>query len=297
MTSDSKPKVGFVGLGNMGGNMAARLLAAEYAVYGNELNREHARQLEAEGLRWCDTGRELARAAEITFTSLPDDDALEAAASGTDGILAGLGDGKAWVDVSTVSPGLSRKLAERARSQGAELLDAPVSGSVPQVQAGELTIMVGGDEIAYRQVEPVLRELGTSTRIGDNGQGLVLKLAINISLAVQVLALSEGLLLATRDGVASDLALRVMTDSQIGSPMLKTRAPLFFDLPEDAWFDVEMMHKDIDLALGLADELGIRLATAKTADEALTRAEQLGFGDRDIASAYSVLVKNAQSNS
>ena len=297
MTSDSKPGVGFVGLGNMGGNMAARLLAAGYPVYGNELNREHARQLEADGLRWCDTGRELARAAEITFTSLPDDDALEAAASGTDGILAGLGDGKAWVDVSTVSPGLSRKLAEHARSQGAELLDAPVSGSVPQVQAGELTIMVGGDESAYRQVEPVLRELGTSTRIGDNGQGLVLKLAINISLAVQVLALSEGLLLATRDGVASDLALRVMTDSQIGSPMLKTRAPLFFDLPEDAWFDVEMMHKDIDLALGLADELGIRLATAETADEALTRAEQLGFGDRDIASAYAVLVKNAQSNS
>lgn len=151
--------------------------------------------------------------------------------------------------------------------------------------------MVGGDESAYRRAEPVLRELGTPTRIGDNGQGLVLKLAINISLAVQVLAFSEGLLLATRDGVAASLVLDEMTDSQIGSPMLKTRAPLFFDLPEDAWFDVKMMHKDVDLALELASELGIRLPSAETAGEALTRAEQLGYGERDIASAYEVLSK------
>ena len=122
-------------------------------------------------------------------------------ASGPDGILAGLAAEKIWVDMSTVSPPASRELAERVRARGATMLDAPVSGSVPQVQAGTLTIMVGGDEDAYARVEPILRELGTPTHIGENGQGLVLKLAINISLAVQMLAFAEGLLMAERAGI------------------------------------------------------------------------------------------------
>jgi 3-hydroxyisobutyrate dehydrogenase-like beta-hydroxyacid dehydrogenase len=295
MTNNAKPKVGVVGLGHMGGNMATRLLAAGYEVHGEERNREHAQHLVDEGLRWRDTPRELAQAVEVVFTSLPDDTALEAAASGPDGILAGIGDGKTWVDMSTVSPRVSRELSERARAQGAAMLDAPVSGSVPQAQSGTLTIMVGGDEDAYRRVEPVLRELGTPIRVGGNGQGLVLKLAINISLAVQVLAFSEGLLLAAHDGVDPELAAEVMTGSPIGSPLLKGRAPLVLDLPEEAWFDVRLMHKDIGLALELARELGLRLLSAEAADGELTQAEQLGYGARDIASAYDVLSKMAGS--
>jgi 3-hydroxyisobutyrate dehydrogenase-like beta-hydroxyacid dehydrogenase len=286
--------LGFVGLGHMGGNMAARLLAAGYEVYGEERHREHALELEKAGLRWRDTPHEVAEAAEIVFTSLPDDAALEAAAAGPDGILAGLAAGKIWVDVSTVSPSASRSLAERARATGAAMLDAPVSGSVPQVQAGTLTVMVGGDADAYRQVEPVLRELGTPTRIGENGQGLALKLAINISLAAQMLAFSEGLLLAVRDGVDPKLALEVMTESPIGSPMLKARAPLVLDLPEEAWFDVRLMHKDIALALAMARELDARLPAAEAADEALGRADELGYGGRDIASLYEVLAKRPE---
>jgi 3-hydroxyisobutyrate dehydrogenase-like beta-hydroxyacid dehydrogenase len=293
MAANAEPRVGFVGLGHMGGTMAARLLAAGYDVYGEERKREHAQGLVDQGLRWRDTPRDVAEAADVVFTSLPDDAALEAAASGPVGILAGLGDGKTWVDVSTVSPRISRELAERARTTGASMLDAPVSGSVPQVQAGTLTIMVGGDEDAYRGVEPILQQLGTPTRIGDNGQGLALKLAVNISLAVQMLAFSEGLLLAARDGVDPKLAAEVMTGSPIGSPMLKARAPLVLDLPEEAWFDVRLMHKDIELALALARELGIRLPSAEAAEAELTEAEELGYGARDIASAYDVLAKMA----
>jgi len=285
--------IGFVGLGHMGGNMAARLLAAGYEVNGQERHREHALHLEEAGLGWRDTPREVAEAAEIVFTSLPDDAALESAASGPDGILAGLAAGKIWVDVSTVSPRASRELAERARATGAAMLDAPVSGSVPQVQAGTLTIMVGGDADAYRHVEPVLHDLGTPTRIGKSGQGLALKLAINISLAAQMLAFSEGLLLVTRDGVDPKLALEVMTESPIGSPMLKARAPLVLDLPEEAWFDVRLMHKDIALALAMAGELDVRLPAAEAADEALGRAEELGFGGRDIAALYQALSETA----
>jgi 3-hydroxyisobutyrate dehydrogenase-like beta-hydroxyacid dehydrogenase len=285
--------LGFVGLGQMGGNMAGRFLAAGYPVFGEDRNREHAQHLVDDGLRWCDTPRQVAEVSEILFTSLPNDEALENVASGEDGVLAGLAAGKVWIDVSTVSPQVSFGLAGRVSDQGATMLDAPVSGSVPQVQSGELTIMVGGDEDTYRRVEPVLRELGTPTRIGGNGQGLALKLAINISLAVQMLALAEGLLLAERHGVDRKLALDVMTQSAIGSPMLKARAPLILDLPDDAWFDIEFMHKDIRLAQSLAHELDITLPSAKAADRVLAQAEELGYGRRDIASLLTVLEQSS----
>jgi 3-hydroxyisobutyrate dehydrogenase-like beta-hydroxyacid dehydrogenase len=169
------------------------------------------------------------------------------------------------------------------------MLDAPVSGSVPQVQAGTLTIMVGGDEQAYARVEPLLRELGSPTHIGENGQGLVLKLAINISLAVQMLAFSEGLLLAERAGIDPTLARDVMTQSAIGSPMLKARADLVFDLPDEAWFDVSLMQKDIALALEAAHELGVAVPSATAADKVLRVALSLGYGRRDIAALFTVL--------
>jgi 3-hydroxyisobutyrate dehydrogenase-like beta-hydroxyacid dehydrogenase len=289
--------VGFVGLGHMGGNMAARLLAAGYAVFGEEQNREHAQSLLDAGLQWRETPRGVTEAADVVFTSLPDDDVIEAVASGPDGILAGLDPGKVWVDVSTISPRKSRELAERVRAQGAEMLDAPVSGSVPQVQTGTLTIMVGGDEHVYRRVEPLLRELGTPNYIGPNGHGLVLKLAINISLAVQVLAFAEGLLLSERSGLDRERALEVMTQSPIGSPMLKARAPIIFDPPEEAWFDLGFMQKDIELALDAARQLDIALPTADRADEVLRFARELGYQRRDLAALFKVLEQLTPSTS
>ena len=157
--------------------------------------------LEREGLIWRDTPRDIAEAADVVLTSVPNDNALEDVATGPDGLLAGPTEGKVWVDMSTVSPHVSRDVAKRVKERGAAMLDAPVSGSVPQVQSGMLTIMVGGDAQVYARVEPILRELGTPSYVGDNGQGLMLKLAINISLAVQMLAFAEGLLLAERAGV------------------------------------------------------------------------------------------------
>jgi 3-hydroxyisobutyrate dehydrogenase-like beta-hydroxyacid dehydrogenase len=134
MSTTMTTTLGFIGLGHMGGNMAARLLAAGYPVYGEARHREQAESLLDAGLQWCDTPREVAEAAEIVFTSLPDDDALKQVASGPDGLLSGLAAGRIWVDMSTVSPRASRELAERVAAQGAAMLDAPVSGSVPQVQ-------------------------------------------------------------------------------------------------------------------------------------------------------------------
>ena len=282
-------KIGFVGLGHMGGNMVARFLSAGYTVYGESRHRRDADELVHDGLQWRDTPRDVAEAADVLITSLPNDDALESVASGRDGILAGLTEPKVWIDMSTVSPRASRGVATRVQAQGSAMLDAPVSGSVPQVQTGTLTIMVGGDEQAYARVEPILRELGTSTRIGENGQGLVLKLAINISLAVQMLAFSEGLVLAERSGIDTKLALDVMTQSPIGSPMLKARAELVLDLPDEAWFDVSLMQKDVALALETGRELNVPLPSAATADQLLTLARALGYERRDIASLFEVL--------
>jgi 3-hydroxyisobutyrate dehydrogenase-like beta-hydroxyacid dehydrogenase len=287
--STTRTSVGFVGLGHMGGNMAARFLDAGYRVYGVQRNRANAQRLIEQGLQWRESPREVAEGADVVFTSVPDDDALQDVASGEDGILAGLAAGKTWVDVSTVSPQLSMELAGRADARGASMLDAPVSGSVPQVQAGTLTIMVGGDEAAYRAVEPLLRELGTPNYVGDNGQGLALKLAINISLAVQMLAFAEGLLLAERSGVDRQRALEIMEASPIGSPMLRARASIILDPPDEAWFDVGFMHKDIELALAAARELRIPLPTAERADEMLERAEALGYERSDLAALFQAL--------
>ncbi len=292
MTTETK--LGFVGLGHMGGNMASRLLAAGYTVYGEARSRAGAAPLLENGLQWQESPRAVAEAAAVIFTSLPDDQVIEQVACQADGILAGIGEGKVWVDMSTVSPQVSRRVAEQVRERGAAMLDAPVSGSVPQVQSGTLTIMVGGDKQAYERVEPILRELGTPAHVGDNGQGLALKLAINISLAVQMLAFAEGLQLAAHSGIDPQRALEVMESSPIGSPMLRARSSLILDPPaDDAWFDLAFMRKDIELALETAKQLGLTLPTANAADEVLERAHELGYDHRDLAALYELLERPA----
>jgi 3-hydroxyisobutyrate dehydrogenase-like beta-hydroxyacid dehydrogenase len=284
--------IGFVGLGAMGSRIAGRLLDAGNELYGNNRTKAKAQPLIERGLIWRGTPREVAAAADVVFSMVTDDAALETVTSGPDGILAGLQEGKVYVDMSTVSPRASRNVADQVRSTGAQMLDAPVSGSIPQAESGTLAIMVGGDEQAFRKVEPLLQELGQAvTHVGENGQGLVLKLAINISLAVQILAFSEGLLLAERDGVDPKLAADVMSATPIGSPMLKARIPLLLDLPEQAWFDVAMMQKDIRLALEAAEAVDLPLPSAAAADQMLTRARELGYEHRDLAALHDVLAK------
>jgi 3-hydroxyisobutyrate dehydrogenase-like beta-hydroxyacid dehydrogenase len=281
--------IGIVGLGHMGGAMADRLLAAGHVVFGTSRSRGRAGTLLAHGLRWVGTPRAVAEAVDVVITSIPDDNVLHAVASGPDGLLAGLRAGTTWVEMSTVSPAASQELDACVRKSGASLLDAPVSGSVPQAQTGTLTIMVGGDAAAYDRVEPLLRELGTPTHVGTNGQGLVLKLAINISLAVQMLAFSEGLLLAVQSGIDRARAVEVMANSSIGSPLLKARAPLVLDLPDDAWFPLGFVQKDIELARDVADGLGVPLPTADRTDEILGLARVLGYEQRDLAAFFQVL--------
>jgi 3-hydroxyisobutyrate dehydrogenase-like beta-hydroxyacid dehydrogenase len=230
--------IGVVGLGALGSRIAGRLLARGNAVHGTNRTRSKAGVLVEQGLVWRDSPRALAEDADIVLSIVLDGEALEAVTEGPDGILAGLGGGKVYVDMSTVGPQFSRELAERVAASGASMLAAPVSGSLPAAEEGSLEIIVGGDAGAFERVEPILRELGSAvTFVGDGGQAQLLKLATNISLAVQVLAFSEGVQLAEQGGIDRDLALEVLVRSAIGSPVLETRVPL--ELPDRAWFDVQ----------------------------------------------------------
>jgi 3-hydroxyisobutyrate dehydrogenase-like beta-hydroxyacid dehydrogenase len=282
--------LGFVGLGVMGGGIARRLLAAGHEVHGYNRTREKAAPLVELGLVLEDSPRRVAETADAVFSMVTNVEALRAIADGPDGILAGLGPGKVWVDMTTAAPAVSRQLAERASERGAAMLDAPVSGSVSTLEEGRLSIMVGGSEEAFERVKPILLDIGPKvTRVGENGQALLLKIAINLSLHVQMVAFSEGLLLAEKDGIDRELAVDVMLSSVIASPMLKYRGPFVLDMPEEAWFDVNMMQKDMLLALEAGRQLDVPMPTTAVANELLTAARGLGLGDRDFAVVYEVL--------
>jgi 3-hydroxyisobutyrate dehydrogenase-like beta-hydroxyacid dehydrogenase len=283
-------RIGFVGLGAMGAPIAGRLLAAGNVVHATNRTAGKAEPLMQRGLIWRDSPRQVAEQAEVVFSMVTDTLALEAITRGRRGILAGLRPGSVYVDMSTVSPDASRELAAHVHRHGAVMLDAPVSGSVPAAEEGALAIMVGGARAAFARVEPLLRELGqTVTHVGTNGKALTMKLAINISLAAQMMAFSEGVLLAERGGIDPLLAIEVLGASAVGSPMLRARGPLVFDRPEHAWFDIELMHKDLGLALEQGRTLQVPLPSATSANELLGTARALGYGEQDIVAMYDVL--------
>jgi len=285
-----RPVIGVVGLGAMGGQIAGRLLSRGNRVYGTNRTKAKADPLIGRGLRWCDTPRQVTEAADVVVSMVTDSDALKAVTGGPDGILAGLQPGEVYLDMSTISPASGRELAGRVAATGAAMLAAPVSGSVPAAADGSLAIIVGGDPDAYPRVEPILRQLGsTVTFVGDNQHALLLKLAINISLAVQMLAFSEGVLLAEHGGIDRHLALDVLTHSAIGSPMLEARGPLLLQPPGTAWIDVALMQKDLRLALDTAHDLAVPLPSTAVADELLDAARAHGYQHRDITVLYEVL--------
>ncbi len=291
---DTVRSVGFVGLGTMGGRIARRLLSVGHEVYGFNRTPEKARPLVGEGLRLCGTPRAVAERSEVVFSMVTGDEALRSVGEGPDGILAGLRPGQVWVDMTTAGPEVSRELARRASERGGCLLDAPVLGSVTTLEQGQLSIMVGGDRAAFERVEPLLRQIGRRvTHVGGNGDALLLKIAINLSLPVQMLAFSEGVLLAERSGIRREVAVRAMLDSVIASPMLGYRGPFVLELPEEAWFDVSMMQKDVLLALETGRKLDVPMPATALANEMLTATRGMGFGRRDFAAIFHALAAMA----
>jgi 3-hydroxyisobutyrate dehydrogenase len=287
-------ELGFVGLGTMGGGVVRRLLAAGHAVTVWNRTREKAEPLLEAGASWADTPRSVAELSEIVFTMVTNTAAVQAVTEGPDGILAGLGPGKVYVDMSTASPANTRAVAETVVAVGAQMLDAPVSGSVITLEEGKLSIMVGGDAETFERVKPVLEAIGPRVfHLGPNGAAVTMKIAINLSLAVQMLAFSEGVLLAEKTGIGREQAVEVMLASVIASPMVAYRGPFVLEQPDEAWFDCRMMQKDLNLALELGRELEVPLPTTAVTNELLTAANAMGIGDKDFAVLFDVLASMA----
>ena len=284
--------LGYIGLGAMGSRMADRLLSKGHTVTGYNRTKAKAQALLDKGMQWGESPRAVAAAADVIFVMVTDTKALQAVVDGPDGLLAGLGPGKVVVDMSTVSPDASRAVSEQVRARGAAMVDCPISGSVSTLEAGKVTMMVGGDKQTYEKVHPLLLDIGPkATWVGPNGMAVSMKIALNLCIGVQLLAFSETILLAEKSGIDRQTAIDVFMSSVLASPMLQYRGPFAMGLPKEAWFDVNMMQKDTSYALDMGKQLGVALPTAAIANQFLTAARGLGLEKEDCAVLFHVLAK------
>ena len=284
--------LGFIGLGTMGGQMAVRLLAKGHKVTGYNRTQSKAQWLVERGMILAQTPREVAEASDVVFAMVTNGAALRGVAEGPDGLVAGMRPGKYFIDISTVPPDLSREIAEKVRATGADMMDSPVSGSVITLQEGKLSLMVGGRAETFEAVRPILLDIGpTVTHVGGNGLALSMKIAINLSLAVQMLAFSEGVLLAEKSGIPRETAVDVLCNSAIASPMVRYRGPFVLKQPPEAWFDVNMMQKDMLLAMELGRKLDVPLPTTAVTNEFLTAARGMNWTKLDFAVIFDVLAR------
>jgi 3-hydroxyisobutyrate dehydrogenase-like beta-hydroxyacid dehydrogenase len=285
-------KLGFVGLGAMGGRVTRRLLEAGHTVTGYNRTKSKAQWLLDQGMQWGETPRSVAETADVIFTMVTNTTALHEVVNGHNGILAGLEKGKIYIDMSTISPAASKKLAAEVAAKGARMLDSPVSGSVITLEQGNLSLMVGGEKATFEQAKPILLDIGPKVNyVGDNGQAVLMKIAINLNLQVQFLGFCEGLFLAVKGGVPIETALEVMLNSVIASPSLKYRTPFILDMPEEAWFNVNMMQKDMLLAEEMGRDLNVPLPTVAISNQFLTAARAMGLDKQDFAIVYKVLAR------
>ncbi len=285
--------VGMVGIGEMGSSFVERLLDAGVSVTGWNRTRAKVEHLVARGMRWAESPAGVARQSDIVLTMLTNGAALAAVADAADGILAGIA-GKILVELSTIAPAEITALHERVERAGGELVDASVLGSPLTVRQGKLVIMVAGSEHAIAAARPTLEIIGPRVvAMGGIGNAKIMKIALNLNLPAQILALSEGLLLAVRSGIDRGKALEVMLAGAMASPMLQYRAPFIEEMPAKAWFDVGMMQKDCDLALTLGRELGVPLFSTAVSREMLSAARGQGLGERDFAILYYALANAA----
>lgn len=262
-----KPSVGLIGLGLMGRPMGANLLKAGYALTVWNRTPARAAELVKRGAKLAASAREAA-AADVVFTIVSDPPALEEVLWGPQGAMEGLRRGAIYVDSSTVSPALARRIATACSERGVRFLDAPVTGGTWGAEKGELVFMVGGDTATLKEVEPILGTMGKRWfHLGPNGAGQTIKLAMNMILALQVQGLAEALALVTSAGIAGEKLVEVMQSSMARSGVLDVKAPMLLKGDYTPSFPLRLMHKDMGLALDLANQLGTPLPATAAARE------------------------------
>jgi 2-hydroxy-3-oxopropionate reductase len=275
-------RVGFIGLGVMGQPMARNLLAAGVVVTVHSRSPGPVEDLVASGAHRANSPAEVAASGDVTILMLPDDAAVEAVALGDAGVLTGVGPGHLLIDMSTVSPGLARRLAAEMERTGGGFLDAPVSGGDVGAKAGTLSIMVGGHPAAFARARPLLEILGgTVVHVGDHGSGQVVKACNQIVVALGIEALAEALVLGSKSGVAPDTVLRVLSGGLANSRVLEVRGPNMAQHSFDPGFAIALHHKDLGIALSEARANGVSLPATALADQMLASIRQHGGGGLD----------------
>jgi len=276
--------VGLIGLGLMGRPMAANLLKAGFPLTVWNRTRAKADELAKDGARVAASPRDAAAAADVLLTIVSDPPALESVLWGADGALAGLRKGSILVDSSTVSPALARRIAAACAERGAEFLDAPVTGGTWGAEKGELVFMVGGEAAALERVRPVLEAMGKRFfHLGPHGAGQTVKLAMNLLLALEVGALAEAMALVGRAGVAPEKLVEVMQSSMARAAVLDIKAPMILRGEYAPSFPLRLMHKDLGLALELANQLGVPLPATAAAREVYNAVRGASSEDVDYA--------------
>lgn len=283
-SDDPRPTVGLIGLGNMGMAFGERLLYSGYRLVVSNRTPTKAEALEALGAVIAKTPEDVACQVDIVLTSLADDDAFESAATR---IVAAAPPGHVLVDLSTVSPAVSARVASLANGASVEYVRAPVSGNPIVVRAGNLSFMVSGPQHAIDTVEPVLLAIGpTVYRVGDGEQARIVKLAINLMIAGLAQLMSEALVLGEAADVPRAALLEVMGGSAVGAPFVKYKTePLLRD-DFSATFTTALMEKDINLVLDAADEVGVGLPLAREMKAHLRAAIEAGYGDDDFIALF-----------
>jgi 3-hydroxyisobutyrate dehydrogenase-like beta-hydroxyacid dehydrogenase len=287
-------KIGFAGLGDMGSLIVPRLIAAGHEVTGWNRTRAKAAALVSEGMKVADTPAEAARDADIMFSILTDGPAVTEVALGRNGVSAGLRKGALFIDMSTISPTVSRKVAEELRARGLSMLDAPISGSPITVRAGQASMMVGGNAADFERAKPVLLAIGPKVlHIGDNGLACQMKIAVNLLLMVEVICFGEAVALAEKGGVKREVALNAILNSVTASPVLGYRGPFILDggMPAKPLADVTLQQKDMLLALELGRTLGSPVPLAAAANEMMNACRGLGIDHRDFVTAHEVYLR------
>jgi len=271
-TAAGTRKIGLIGLGLMGRPMGMNLLKAGHALTVWNRTLERAKELVAAGAKLAKTPREVAEVSEVLLTIVSDPPALEAVLWGhdgkNDGALGGLKAGSTYIDSSTVSPALEKRIAEACRERGVKFLDAPVTGGDWGAREGNLVFMIGGEAETLKEMEPILGVLGKKWfHLGPNGAGQTIKLAMNAILALQVGAMAEALALVERSGLSGTQLVEVMQASMARSGVLDVKSPLMLKGEYKPSFPLRLMHKDLGLALDLANQLGVALPTTAAARE------------------------------
>jgi len=283
-------KIGWIGLGNMGVPMASNLLQAGYELYVWNRTPEKTAVLCEKGAKRADSLEQLVETCDVLFTMVSDDAAVKEIYTGTDGILASSAvRGKLAVDMSTISPDTSRIIAEQAKQAGLRFLDAPVSGSVGPAKEATLVIMVGGEQTDYEEAKPMLDKLGKiALHMGSNGAGTSAKLAINLLLGITVQGVSETLLFARSLGIGTEQMLQIISESAVGTPLIRGKAASILADDYPAAFALKHMTKD----LRLAREAGVSTPLAESAAATYRHALVDGLGDLDLMAILRYLDSN-----